>query len=142
MPFFRPKNTPDPEQFNELFERYKNLVYETAYLILDDDAEAEEALQEVFVLVYKSLAQFNPNKAAFSTWLHRITLNYYLGVRRKRHLDFQPFEEDGRRLVGEPADIVSIRSAEQEAMRQAIRQLSDKQQAVVILHYYWELPVK
>ena len=39
----------DQRAFAELFHRYKNLVYKTAYLILEDPSEAEEVLQDVFV---------------------------------------------------------------------------------------------
>ena len=49
------RNPPaDQQAFAALFERHKNLVYKTAYLMLGDALEAEEALQEVFVLVYKT----------------------------------------------------------------------------------------
>jgi len=50
---------PEMEDFAALFERYKNLVYRTAFLMLGDAAEAEEALQEVFVRVHRSRAEYN-----------------------------------------------------------------------------------
>ncbi len=46
----------DREAFALLFEQYKNLVHKTAYLMLGEATEAEDALQEIFVQVYKSLA--------------------------------------------------------------------------------------
>ena len=49
----------DEQAFAELFHRYKNLVYKTAYLMLGDADEAEDVLQEVFVQVYKSLDAFS-----------------------------------------------------------------------------------
>jgi RNA polymerase sigma factor (sigma-70 family) len=64
----------DREAFAVLFEQYKNLVYKTAYLMLGETAEAEDALQEIFVQVYKSLSGFDPGKAKFTTWLYRVTL--------------------------------------------------------------------
>jgi RNA polymerase sigma factor (sigma-70 family) len=73
----------DEAVFAALFEQYKNLVYKTAFLLLEDTAEADEALQEVFVAVYHSYASYDPQKGAFSTWLHRNTVNYCLGRRRK-----------------------------------------------------------
>lgn len=73
----------DEQAFAAVFEQYKNLVYKTAYLMLDDAAEAEDALQEVFLRVHRELAGFDPNKGAFTTWLHRVTINYCLNHRRK-----------------------------------------------------------
>jgi RNA polymerase sigma-70 factor (ECF subfamily) len=127
----------DQDDFAVLFERYKNLVYKTAFLMLDDAGEAEEALQEVFVLVYKSLASFDPAKGAFSTWLYRITLNYCLGYRRKRRFLFEPLDEEAGLLTSEPAE---VHLAEKQAIQQAIAGLSPKQRVVIILRYYWNLP--
>lgn len=125
----------DPEAFAVLFEQYKNLVFKTAYLMLGTPADAEDALQEVFVRVHRSLRDYDPHKGAFTTWLYRITLNHCLNHRRqwRLHLSFET-------LIKMPAAPTSgIDVAEEESIRQAIRDLSDKQRAVVILRYYWEL---
>jgi RNA polymerase sigma-70 factor (ECF subfamily) len=125
----------DRTAFAALFEQYKNLVYKTAYLVLNDPAEAEDALQEIFLSVHKSLSNFDPRKGAFTTWLHRITLNYCLNHRRKRrHASLDTI------YPHLSADFPSARLANEDAIWQATRSLSDKLQAVVILRYYWELP--
>lgn len=126
--------------FAGLFERYKNLVYKTAYLMLDSADEAEEALQEVFVLVYRSLPGYDPARGALSTWLHRITINYCLGHKRKRRVLCEPLDDESIATAGEGADADFARLAEREAVRRAINRLSDKLRVVVILRYYWELP--
>ena len=123
--------------FAELFEQYKNLVYKTAYLLLNDAVQAEEALQEVFVLVFKSLSSFDRQKGAFTTWLYRITVNYCLSQRRRHRLSLQPLDRDHGLGAIEPG-VASL--AEREAVRQAISRLSDKQRSVVILRFYWDLP--
>jgi RNA polymerase sigma-70 factor, ECF subfamily len=125
----------DREAFVALFEQYKNLVYKTAYLLLGNVQEAEDALQEVFLLVHKSLSSFDSRKGAFTTWLYRITLNFCLNHRRRRH---HSSLED---LSPAPStDFPSSRLADEDSLWQATRSLSDKQQAVVILRYYWDLP--
>jgi RNA polymerase sigma-70 factor (ECF subfamily) len=125
----------DHEAFAALFEQYKNLVYKTAYLILGDAHEAEDALQEVFLLVHKSLMSFDSRKGAFTTWLYRITLNFCLNHRRKRrHSSLEDVSPT-------PAiHFPGAQLAEEDSLWRATRSLSDKQQAVVILRYYWELP--
>jgi RNA polymerase sigma-70 factor (ECF subfamily) len=127
----------DREAFAILFEQYKNLVYKTAYLMLGDSAEAEDALQEVFVQVYRSLSSFDPGKAAFTTWLYRVTFNYCLNHRRKRRPFTLPLEDISSALKSE---FPSTRLAEEEVLQQAIGNLTDKQRAVVILRYFWDLP--
>jgi RNA polymerase sigma-70 factor (ECF subfamily) len=125
----------DREAFAALFEQYKNLVYKTAYLILGDAHEAEDALQEVFLSVHKSLSSFDSHKGAFTTWLYRVTLNFCLNHRRKRH--YSSLEN----ISPIPAtDFPGAQLAEDDALWQAARSLSDKQQAVLILRYYWDLP--
>jgi len=125
----------DREAFAALFEQHKNLVYKTAYLILGDAHEAEDALQEVFLLVHKSLNGFDARKGAFTTWLYRITLNFCLNHRRKR---YHPSLEE---VSPTPSThFPGAQLAEEDSLWQATRSLSAKQQAVVILRYFWDLP--
>lgn len=134
LQLIRRAQTRDREAFAALFAQYKNLVYRSAYLMLGDSHDAEDALQEVFVLVHRSLDAFDPRKGAFTTWLHRITINYCLNHRRKRSFLSAPLDE-----ALSSGELPGVQSAEHEAIWQAVRGLSDKQQAVVVLRYYWDL---
>jgi RNA polymerase sigma-70 factor (ECF subfamily) len=127
----------DREAFAILFEQYKNLVYKTAYLMLAESSEAEDALQDIFVQVYKSLSGFDPRKAAFTTWLYRVTFNYCLNHRRKKRPFTLPLEDISPALRSE---FPGPQLAEAEIVQQAIEKLTDKQRAVVILRYFWDLP--
>jgi RNA polymerase sigma-70 factor (ECF subfamily) len=127
----------DREAFAILFEQYKNLVYKTAYLMLAESSEAEDALQDIFVQVYKSLSGFDPRKAAFTTWLYRVTFNYCLNHRRKKRPFTLPLEDISPALRSE---FPGAQLAEAEIVQQAIEKLTDKQRAVVILRYFWDLP--
>ena len=80
----------DEEAFAALFHKHKNLVYKTACLMLGSADEAEDVLQEVFLRVHKSLYTFQPSKGAFTTWLHRITVNHCLNRRRQGRDALQP----------------------------------------------------
>ena len=127
----------DREAFAILFEQYKNLVYKTAYLMLGESAEAEDALQEIFLQVYKSLSGFDPSKAAFTTWLYRVTFNYCLNHRRKKRPFTLPLEDMSLALTSE---FPGSQLADEEILQQAIGKLTDRQRAVVILRYFWDLP--
>jgi RNA polymerase sigma-70 factor, ECF subfamily len=126
----------DREAFAILFEQYKNLVYKTAYLMLGESSEAEDALQEIFVQVYKSLSGFEPGRAAFTTWLYHVTFNYCLNHRRKKRPFTLPLEDMAPALKNE---FPSAQLAEEEILQQAIGKLTDKQRAIVILRYFWDL---
>ncbi len=132
--------------FADLFHQYKNLVYRTAYLLLGDAQAAEDALQEVFVKVYRSLNTFDPEKGAFTTWLRRITVNHCLNVRRKRWL-VSSLEDLASKLspsVATPQPLLPeelVISQEQvETVWQAVQHLSLPLRVVVVLRYYQELP--
>lgn len=130
----------DEEAFAALFQKYKNLVYKTAYLMLGDANEAEDVLQEVFIQVHKSLHTFQRTKGAFTTWLHRVTINRCLNRRRKRRSSFLSLDKSSSSSLASRSPSSESRTVEEEAVRQAVSRLSEKQQAVVILRYYWELP--
>ena len=127
----------DREAFAVLFEQYKNLVYKTAYLMLGETTEAEDALQEIFVQVYKSLSTFDPSRAAFTTWLYRITFNYCLNHRRRKRPLTMPLEDISPALHNE---FPGTQLADEEVLQQAIGKLTDRQRAVVVLRYFWDLP--
>lgn len=127
----------DQIAFGEIFEQYKNLVYKTGYLLLDNPHEAEDALQEVFVKVYRSLDQYQPSKAAFSTWLYRITVNHCLNQRRKSLRAVDPLERSGS--VSQPLRTLEDQFADEQAIQQALNRLSVKLRAVIVLRYYHEL---
>ncbi len=126
----------DMRAFELLFQNYKNLVYKTAYLMLNDADEAEDALQEVFVQVYKSLPTYQPAKGAFTTWLYHITVNHCLNRRRKQHLAVS-LDRFSAALPSEPSH--EDQMTEEAAMQHALNRLSDKLRVVVILRYYWNL---
>lgn len=72
------------EALRELFLRYKDRVYATALGCLPGDvAGAEDVVQEVFVKLAERIGQFR-GEAAFTTYLHQITVNTCLNERRRR----------------------------------------------------------
>jgi len=137
MDLIRRSQAGDEQAFAALFHKYKNLVYKTAYLMLGNADDAEDALQEVFVQVHRSLSTFQPSKGAFTTWLYRITINHCLNWRRKRRLPFLSLDEASTSLVNRlPSPEGRM---EEEAVWQTVSRLSEKLRAVVVLRYYWEL---
>ncbi len=58
MDLIRRAQAGDREAFAALFEQYKNMVYKTAYLVVGNARDTEDALQEVLLLAHMSLAGF------------------------------------------------------------------------------------
>ena len=128
----------DETAFAGLFAQYKNLVYKTAYLMLDEPQEAEDALQEVFLRVHRSLPSYQPAKGAFTTWLYRITVNHCINRRRGQRLRFLSLDQvRPAQLPRQPSPERAW--GERDAVARAIRRLSDRLRAVVVLRYYADM---
>lgn len=139
MDLIRRSQAGDEEAFAELFRQYQDLVFKTAYLMTGNADEAKDALQEVFLQVHKALDSFQPSRGAFTTWLHRVTVNRCLSRRRKHHLPTLSLSEDFP-MSASPRSLAEGDLEELDAVRQALIRLSEKLRAVVILRYYQELP--
>jgi RNA polymerase sigma-70 factor (ECF subfamily) len=73
----------DQEAFRQLLRRHDRMLYRTARSILKDDAEAEDALQEAYLRVFRAIADFR-GEAKLSVWLFRIVVNEALQRLRER----------------------------------------------------------
>ena len=73
----------DPAAFWLIIKRHNQRLYRVARAVLDDDAEAEDVVQETYVQAFTHLAGFRGH-ARLSTWLTRIALNEALHHRRRR----------------------------------------------------------
>ncbi|MBN1312000.1 MAG: RNA polymerase sigma factor [Anaerolineae bacterium] len=125
----------DEKNFTALFQQYKNLVYKTAYLMLGSTRDAEDALQEVFLKVHRSLDTFDPSRGAFTTWIYRITVNHCLNRQRRRSITVFPLREMPGYHPSPESQIMK-----DQVLEQALDSLSDKLRVVVVLRYYADLP--
>jgi RNA polymerase sigma-70 factor (ECF subfamily) len=74
----------DTHFFEVLMRRYNQRLYRAARAILQNDADAEDAVQQTYLNAYRHLAQFE-GRARFSTWLTRIAVYEALSRRRRFH---------------------------------------------------------
>lgn len=72
--------------FRELYHRHVDRVYRIAARILGPAADVGDVVQQVFIAVDRSLPRYR-GEAAFTTWLHRITVNVTTGALRARLRD-------------------------------------------------------
>lgn len=112
--------------FEKLMRSHNRRLFRVARAILKDDAEAEEALQETYIVAYTQLSGFR-GESKLSTWLTRITINECLQrVRKQRkHEVVVPFvhtDDQEHALIAEPASA----SPENSAMRSELRALLER----------------
>ena len=73
----------DKQAFELLMRRHNQILYRTARSILKDEAEAEDAVQEAYLLAYRGMSGFRGD-AKLSTWLVRIVVNQAIARARRR----------------------------------------------------------
>ena len=83
----------DKEAFEELIRRHQHRVFDVASGILRRREDVEDIAQQVFVKAYFSLKRFD-QRAAFSTWLYRITVNECWDLLRKKKVRPLVYESD------------------------------------------------
>lgn len=137
------------QAFSDLVERHKGRVYRTLYQVVGDAHDAEDLAQEVFVKVFRALSSYRGD-AAFTTWLHRLTLNLafdWLRARKRRPLSvpLEPPTDRDQAPTPEPAspdegpEELTIRAERREHLRKAIQDLSPDYREVVLLHHFHHL---
>ncbi len=83
----------DQEAFEELIRRHQHRVFAVAGGILRRREDVEDIAQQVFVKAYFSLKRFD-QRAAFSTWLYKITVNECWDMLRKKKVRPLVYESD------------------------------------------------
>jgi RNA polymerase sigma-70 factor, ECF subfamily len=137
--------------FELVVQRYGGRMLATARRFLNNECDAQDAVQEAFASAFRALDKFN-GEALLSTWLHRIVVNAALvQLRSKRRRGEQPietllprFDEDGE-WIGEQvtwtnaAEGVLESRDSREMVRRCIEQLPEKYRSVILLRDIEEL---
>jgi RNA polymerase sigma-70 factor (ECF subfamily) len=144
----------DPNAFELLMRRHNQMLYRTARSILKDDAEAEDAVQEAYLLAYRAIGGFRGD-AKLSTWLVRIVANEAIARfrRRRRSAEVIRLDGDSGATERDPEDGMnesrpeqpeqSARRAETRRLLEArIDELPDAFRAVFVLRAVEELSVE
>jgi RNA polymerase sigma-70 factor (ECF subfamily) len=122
--------------FEELFKLHHGKVYAVCLRMTGNTAEAEDLTQEVFVQVFRKLDTFR-GESAFTTWLHRLTVNHVLMHFRKNRRRKEEVTEDGE-LPEQATNAFNVRTSfpilDRLALDEAIVKLPPGYRAVFILH--------
>ncbi|PJF43271.1 MAG: sigma-70 family RNA polymerase sigma factor [Chloroflexota bacterium] len=128
----------DQQALLELYQRYADYVFSIAYRVLDDQASAEECLQDVFLRIWQRIDQYDEERGVFATWLARVTRNMAIDrlrqtTRRVKLADSLLSDETQATMdfLSEWAD-----RERAENLRAMIERLPAEQVQVIALSYY------
>ncbi len=144
----------DKRAFELLMRRHNQILYRTARSILKDDAEAEDAAQEAWLLAYRAIGNFRGD-AKLSTWLVRIVVNEAISRGRKRSRgaeviqlsgetlgDAEAVEENVNRTLPEQPEHAAQRAQTRKLLEAKIDELPDAFRTVFVLRALEELSVE
>lgn len=101
--------------------------------------DAEDAAQETFIRVFRSIGQFRKG-SSFKTWIYRIATNEALRILERRRQELVPLDTPGSGVSSLQADkYVDYSDLEAVKLQKAIHTLPAGQQLVFNLRYYDEL---
>jgi RNA polymerase sigma-70 factor (ECF subfamily) len=84
----------DPAAIAELYDRFGALVYRMAFQSMPSRAEAEDAVQEVFVRLWRTAGRYDPNRAALVTWVMLIARRHLVDRLRRSRARLKPSSLD------------------------------------------------
>ncbi len=132
----------DQAAFTRLVDAYQNSVYNLAYRMLGNAAEAEDASQETFLRLYTRLATYDTQRK-FSSWILSIASHYCIDrLRRRKHT---PVSLDDivswRWLPSRDAapEEQTLKEEKKDEIRRLLDELPPHYRAVMVLRYWHEM---
>lgn len=125
-----------------LMDRHLKAVKSTAHYMLGDEMMAEDIAQEVFLKAWKHAPNWQPGKAKFSTWLHRVTRNLCYDRLRKKKEIYPETVPDIASDHPEASQVIQERqnhSVQKSKIEQALANLPERQRMAITLCHYREL---
>ncbi|CAN5450027.1 sigma-70 family RNA polymerase sigma factor [soil metagenome] len=122
--------------FEEIYKRHHRRVYSVCLRMLQNTSEAEDLTQDVFIQLYRKIGSCRGD-SAFTTWLHRMTVNQVLMHFRKRNVKFEKTTEEGEtpiQIVSGTTNPERMRIVDKIALDSAIAQLPAGYKNVFVLH--------
>ena len=133
----------DRGAYKEIVEAWQDMVFNTAVGILQNEEDAEDTAQEVFIQVFESIDTFK-EESKLSTWIYRITVSKSLDLIRKKkakkRISFLKslFKDDGQGII-EPPDFlhpgIKLENKENaKALFKAMEKLPPNQKTAFVLN--------
>ena len=123
--------------FEKLVDQYGNLIWSIARRYLSNQTEAEDAVQEVFIAIWKSAGRFDPNKASEITFVSMIARRRLIDHVRKiyRHKKLEPiddcFDDDALQTKS-----ILDQSTDVKIISEAINQFAEEDKELLSLSIY------
>lgn len=122
--------------FELIYQRYHRRTYSLTLRMTNSQTEAEDLTQEVFIQLFRKIGSFRGD-SAFSTWLHRLTVNQVLMHFRRRSVKNEKTSDDGEmpeQTVNGTSNPNKMPVIDRIALKKAIGELPNGYRNVFVLH--------
>jgi RNA polymerase sigma-70 factor, ECF subfamily len=130
----------DAQAFQHLYDKHKRRVYSLCLRMTSNTAEAEDLTQEAFLQLFRKIGTFR-GESAFSTWLHRLSVNVVLMHLRKKSLPVvsleettQVSEDDTPKKDFGAQDLALAGSIDRLQLQKAVEDLPPGYRTIFVLH--------
>ena len=126
----------DMGAFEQLYERHNRRVYSLCLRMTQNVAESEDLAQEAFIQLFRKIGSFR-GESAFTTWLHRLTVNQVLMHFRKRSVKLERTTEEGEtpvQMVRGSENPNRMPVLDRIGLDRALEQLPPGYRSVFVLH--------
>jgi RNA polymerase sigma-70 factor (ECF subfamily) len=132
----QPLTEGDRQVFDELYQAHHRRVFSICLRMTQNVSEAEDLSQEIFIQLFRTIGSFR-GESAFTTWLHRLTVNHVLMHFRKRRVRSERTtgtEDLPVQVVAGTRDPKRMRVVDQILLSEVIAQLPDGYREAIIMH--------
>ncbi len=123
----------DRQAQHTLYKRYCDAMFNICYRMMGTEAEAEDALQESFIDIFRRLDTFR-QESSLGAWIKRIVINHCLNELKKRRVKFEELTDKTNEVYEEDYQQEEDSSYEVLKVKQAIMQLPDGYRTVLTLY--------
>ncbi len=131
--------------FSKLMRQYQNYVFTICFRVLKSQEEAEEAAQDTFIKVFKTIDSFK-KESKFSTWLYSIAFRTAIDHSRKKKMNVYSMDQEESYLQIKDDKITPSQYTEQHDLKkvlgEVIQKLSPVDANIITLYYQGEKSVK
>jgi RNA polymerase sigma-70 factor (ECF subfamily) len=130
----------DTQSFAPLVEKHKDLVFTIVVRITQNNQDAEEVAQDVFLKAFRKLSSFKGD-SKFSTWLYRIAFNEAVSFTRKKSLQTVDLNEEITEIEDDNSGVYELMGLDHREQKTLIRNTLeelDEIEGVIITLYYTE----
>ena len=121
--------------FREAYDRHAGRLFNTAFRILGNRADAEDALQEAFLSAFRHREGFE-GRAALGTWLHSILVNRSINMLRTRRSLLTDMDAAADMISEDDTSEDEDMPLDVEAVKRAVARLPDGYRTVLCLHLF------